>query len=367
MAVSPRTTSVNKTKELSLIPQKMLIVDLPPEILTDIARHVQTELDPDHILALALSCQCIHAAVKHLIASRISVIYASRRFELLRQKLFGEDRTYGNQTRYLAFTENYGSYRESGFFQPACRGEQGILKRFLGSFPRLRSLHIHYTVPNSEFVDGLFSKCFVARDTLRSLSIQIPKCTLNPERLSELLLLPRLERFSLSAEMYECPPDPNKLDRKSNVHYLDLASPRYVNQWQFSYPQFTQLVTVLPHLQHLSINVPAEHEDALEKSRKGRAAFYSFNAARLNEALAPLSRTLTNLTLRTTAQQYQEHSGQYLDLSGFSVLQELTASAWCFFAPRRQGLAVPLHRLLPISLERLQVPNSRSLIRLKHH
>ncbi|KAF2788578.1 hypothetical protein K505DRAFT_378808 [Melanomma pulvis-pyrius CBS 109.77] len=332
----------------------MSLSGLPVELLVDIGSRIQSSSNNNHILVLALTCRKLYNTLRPWIQERISVTHGTHRYDLLIRTL-RENPQYGNDVRHLVFSRSGDDHENDLAF-------------FLTSFPALISLHIIPYWSMSTWVQHCFqiilSGNFQARRTIRNLSIQDPKYTVDTSLLFDLISFPQLEFLMICAKDGDLPFSSSTL-ASSNLKYLDMGRPRYINQREMTHSRLSELVSTCPHLTSLACNIPVDESAREYEHRIGTQRIFSVEG--VGKILEPLANRLTTLHLRTTQRGWNgpvKHRRLYgspsyayhLDLSNFALLRELCVSAFCYFFsarpfPPKYGIC----ELLPPSLERLEI------------
>lgn len=328
----------------------MSLPALPVEIMMEIGRYVYAEEESCYLLPFAVACSQTYAAIRTMIALRISLRFATCRYKYLLRTI-AEIPDYGRDIRELSFVGD----------QPKCQNaedprldnhEEEHFLIFLHSFPNLSRLHITFKWSQGveECLRIVLAEGFPARHVLRHLSFEAPGSLMKSTDLLNLLTLPCLQSLSVSAGIRRQKSiSKGHLSSVVTLRHLDLATPRYSNHWRV-YNYLYSLLEACPELQCLAFNIPVQGT--------------IFSVVDLNESLALLAGSLRRLTLRTNGRRYVLCNTSVLDLSKFGALEDLCASAWCFFAPlhrkslrdcRKDSRNNGIQRLLPSSIKQLAV------------
>lgn len=335
----------------------MPLQDLPAELLHEIGHYIQGPHDASEqihrdigIASLALTCRQLYHAIKPVLQSRVEVIHGSNKYALL-QRTLENDQDYGHGVRLFTLAYDNNAVRHDPL------GNLDL--RTIQAFPKLTALHIICHIGGNHHVfDTLLTDHICGLETLKELTLISHWETVTPENLLRLLRMPRLGslhlccRFEHLGVRHAHHRDIYKLDIEESLalQHLDLGTPLSNNWIQVPPSLLAGLFSAAPHLKSAAFNMPTDFPYWL---RGGGP----YSAQWLNGSITPLADTLVKLDVKCTNHHNigDRHGEDYLNLSGFSMLRELCASAWCFFGAlepdRKYG---KLWTLLPECIENVK-------------
>lgn len=315
----------------------MLIHELDADVLRLVAAYVAQSRKTADILAFAITCRHVYKAARPFIPSRLDMNIPSTTFLLLRRTLI-EDESYGLGVHLLRIGPCKTKH------EPA----QKDMRDFFQLIPNLRTLLAYYS--SLSIIPIILSPETLFRRSLRRLFLGCEiKCTAS--ELFEIAHLPNIRQLEVQ----------NFLDfeheelSSSKAPNFKLKHLKFV-RGQISRQTLSSLIVASPLLATLVCRTPLD-----ELSTKGvypGSALISVPLSPISilPTLAPISQTLVKLDLFTSGQEWSGHDGTRLDLTSFTKMRLLYASAELFVAPHVLGVSRDgLFKLLPPSLRNFRV------------
>ncbi|KAE9363995.1 hypothetical protein N431DRAFT_390221, partial [Stipitochalara longipes BDJ] len=323
----------------------MLLYELNDDILLCIVTEIALDLrrGPNALFSLALTCRSLSRLARPVIPDHIFFGIPSQKFKLFKRTLKG-DPTYGHQV--VSFWRDVPDRN-----LPALSSAQ--LNSFLRKLPNLRTLRsLQSESDGPSAVPSLLSQHQPLKQTLQDISLH--ETLVNVIDLFKLVLFPHLRRLKVEVvqrcEIAEAFSPLSRHGTKSELQVLELG-------WYIGpHAMKTILLHCADSLKELICPVPVNSHWIDDWPADRDAMLRTFSPMRILPTLFPVAQSLTRLELDTRRQDWPNHDGSRLDLSGFVALKDLTASALCFLAPLPQGIPRNgLYRLLPRSLRRLHL------------
>lgn len=315
----------------------MLIHELDADVLRLVAASVAQSRKVADILAFARTCRHVYKAARPFIPSYLNMNIPSTTFLLLRRTLF-EDESYGLGVHSLRV----------GLCKTKHELTQKDMRDFFQLIPNLRTLLAYDS--SLSIIPIILSPETLFRRYLQRLFLG---CEIKPvaSDLFEIAHLPNIQQLEVQGFLdFEDEDLSSSKAPDSKLKHL-----KFVGS-QISRQNLSSLIVASPLLATLVCRTPFD-----EPSRKGvypGSAFISVPLSPISilPTLAPISQTLVKLDLSTYGQEWSGHDGTRLDLTSFTKMRHLCASAELLVAPHALGVSRDgLFKLLPPSLRNFRV------------
>jgi hypothetical protein len=316
----------------------MLLNDLDLDVLRVLAGFVAQSRKVADILNLALTCRHLYTASRSFIPSHLRLGIPSTTFDLFQRSL-AEDPTYG-----------LGVYALKTKWCDADNGRDlnGIdIRHFFQQIPNLKFLDICNGTLNIVMI-------LLNPETSLHMSLQwlnIYEGTLTASTLLDIMRLPQLQRLEIQNVLHY--KDEDTLPKEfQNLKFRVLK----FHKCQIRRQTLAAMIKSSPSLATLSCKVPLDGFSGWDHLHNTTFIGSALSPGSLLSTFITASKTLVELSLYIGSQRWQGHDGTRLDLSNFTALRRLSASAELFVGPHSLGITRNgLYSLLPRSLRSLKV------------
>ncbi|CZR65780.1 uncharacterized protein PAC_15680 [Phialocephala subalpina] len=320
----------------------MLLQEINTDILRDIASSLASSPNTTSIdiLSLAQTCRSLYAVARHFVPSSLYLEIPSSKYQLLKRML-NENPTYGLGVRSL-------NIQASKTTQESTRTQ---VFEFLQKLPNLTTLFALDPKFSVRLASLILSPELQFRTSLQKLLLGDRDLT--SRELLDITRLPHLQHLvvRLMTDL-----DDHKEDEQPPIQSSNSLQHLKFRGCQIRSQTLSKILSSANSLQTLSCTAPL-HGTITKSMLAGEISIAAkFSPEKILRCLMLVSRTLVNLGMHTNGQEWAGHDETRLNLSEFTALRSISASAEIFLPPLLLGISRDgLYRLLPPSLRNLKV------------